>query len=233
MSVETNYNSLQKNNINVIIETLQNSGITNPALIAGILAVVMKETNFILKPETGYNNTDNLRIRSIFSKTRPLTDQQLTNLKKNPKAFFNFVYGNLFGNGSQDGYLYRGRGYNGITFKQNYIQASQDTGVNLVANPDLLNDPKIAAKALAGYYKRNYPKAIKSGIYSANENINSINNPLHAYLLAFGITKGKHTLNPIDTTGGYNKGRAAFPDLLDYVKKKKLIQYPGWLDYLF
>jgi hypothetical protein len=55
-----------------------------------------------------------------------------------------------------DGFKYRGRGYIQLTGKSNYAAASQaifgdDT---LVKNPDLVNDPKIAADVVAWYMER-------------------------------------------------------------------------------
>lgn len=220
MAVESLYKPLQLSYITEIIREAARAGITNPALIAGILSVVAKETGFVLRPETGYQLTDNARIRAIFSKTRSLSDAQLTALKKDPVAFFNFVYGGLFGNGPADGYRYRGRGFNGITFKDNYRLASADTGRDLITNPDLLNDPKIAARALIGYYKRNYPAAVNSRVYPITANINSAPDSLQAYNVAFGITKGKHSASPKDATGGYQKGAKLFPDFYEFVKKK-------------
>ena len=50
-----------------------------------------------------------------------------------------------------EGYKYRGRGYIQLTGKSNYEKYSSAAGVDLVKNPDLANDPKVAAKIAAAY----------------------------------------------------------------------------------
>jgi hypothetical protein len=72
------------------------------------------------------------------------------------------VYGNINGNYSVgDGFRYRGRGYNGITFKNSYQKYGTMIGVDLVSTPDRLNEPEIAAAALAAYFKDGF----RLGVY--------------------------------------------------------------------
>jgi predicted chitinase len=52
-----------------------------------------------------------------------------------------------------DGALYKGRGFVQLTGKSNYISIGAKVGVNLLNNPDLANDPMIAAKVLAHFLK--------------------------------------------------------------------------------
>ena len=47
-----------------------------------------------------------------------------------------------------DGFLFRGRGYVQITGRANYLRASQELGVDLVAHPDRALEPEIAARIL-------------------------------------------------------------------------------------
>lgn len=140
-------------NKNIIIKALRDTGITNPISIAAIMAVVQKESNFKPQSEKSYANTSNARIRSIFSITRNLTDSYLTALKKDPERFFNLVYGGKFGNDLSEGFLYRGRGFNQLTFKGNYKKYGDALGIDLVKNPELVNDPGIAAKIVALFMK--------------------------------------------------------------------------------
>lgn len=212
----------QQQNIDFIIAAAKDAGITNPLFISGILAVVGKESNFLPRVEGSYKNTSVARIRQIFpTQTNSLTDTQIEKLKANDQAFFNQVYGNRFGNNaSGDGYRYRGRGFNQVTFKANYLLAEKDTGQPLIFNPELLNDPKIAAKALIGYYVRNYPKAVNSKAYPITYNTNSVNKADTAYNIAYNINRGTHKLPVVDSTGGYKKGLDSLPVLVNYVKKK-------------
>ncbi len=79
-----------------------------------------------------HRKTSNTRIRKIFGKHlgRYRNDNKLLRaLKANPEAFFNQVYGERGGNGLNDGFKYRGRGFNQLTFKNNYRRFSYH-GVN-------------------------------------------------------------------------------------------------------
>lgn len=155
-----NVTSEQEDNIKLMIRYMNESGITDPIAQIGILAVIGKESNYIPQTENSYSNTSNDRIRSKFSKTRTLTDQELDDLKQDDEDFFNFVYGNRFENGPDEGYLYRGRGFNQLTFKSNYRTYGSKIGENLVSDPDLVNDPDNAAAIAIEFFTkgRSVPK---------------------------------------------------------------------------
>jgi predicted chitinase len=161
-------------NKDIVIAELKAAGITNQFSIAAILSVIDKESGFKPQTEITYANTSNSRIRGIFTdKTGSLSDAELNTLKKDPVKFFNFVYGGKFGNSPTEGFAYRGRGYNQLTYKSQYKKYSEILGLDLVKNPDLVNDPKIAAKVAAAYFVRNFKNnaAIVKARYGAN-NIN-------------------------------------------------------------
>jgi predicted chitinase len=162
---------LSDNNKNIVIKALKDTGITNPVSIAAIMAVVQKESNFKPQSERSYATTSNARIRSIFSITRSLTEDQLKALKKDPVKFFNLVYGGKYGNGMNEGFLYRGRGFNQLTFKGNYKRYGDMLGIDLVKNPDLVNDPVIAAKIVGLYMKSTFKDnaAIVKSRYGAKD----------------------------------------------------------------
>ena len=232
MSVESKYNAAAIDNINRIISAAKAAGINNDFTIAGILAVVSKETGFKLVPEVSYANNTAPYIRSIFpTALAGLTDAQINTLKKNKVNFFNYVYKNFPGNTLPgDGYTYRGRGFNGITGREGYRNATKDTGQDLIKNPDLLNNFDTAAKALIGYYLRWYPLAVKSGKYNIGPSINSLPDLDTAYKVAFNINRGRHKLPIQDPTNGFPRGLENLPDLFDYVKKKRsyIIPRPGF-----
>jgi putative chitinase len=74
---------------------------------------------------------------------------------RNPRALANKVYGGRLGNvGPDDGWRYRGRGLLMTTGRQNYFDSSIWTGLDLVAQPELLGEPKAAAQAAAAYWNR-------------------------------------------------------------------------------
>jgi putative chitinase len=53
--------------------------------------------------------------------------------------------------GAPDGANFRGRGFVQLTGRANYTHYAQEIGVELVINPELANDPHVAAKLLARF----------------------------------------------------------------------------------
>lgn len=158
------------------IDALRKNGITNLDVQSAVLAVIAKESGFVPKPEISYAGTSNARIRTIFqSRVKSLSEDQLTKLKADPIAFFDYIYGNRYGNTAKgDGYKYRGRGLNQITFKDNYKAIGSMIGVDLVNNPDKLNDPKIAAAAAAAYFVIFFKSGKTSGLLKQKIGVNDI-----------------------------------------------------------
>ena len=69
-----------------------------------------------------------------------------------PEMIANIAYGNRMGNTEpNDGWKYHGRGLIQLTGKDNYVHFNRDTGVDCVANPDLLCLPEYAALS-AGWF---------------------------------------------------------------------------------
>lgn len=155
-----NLNPTQKENVAYLVKRMNAKGLTNPLTQAGILAVASKESAFIPQSEGSYRNTPASRIKAIFgSRVAGLTDAQIDALKKDDVAFFDQVYGYKTKVGSElgntsagDGYKYRGRGFNQITFKNLYKKYGNAIGVDLVANPDRLNEVGVASDALIQYF---------------------------------------------------------------------------------
>ena len=91
-----------------------------------------------------------------------MSDDELDEAKADPKQWFDLVYGgewgarNLGNTHEGDGYKYRGRGFNQLTGLSNYARYGQKIGVDLVANPDLANDPAVAAKIAVAYIQDRY-----------------------------------------------------------------------------
>jgi putative chitinase len=148
----------RKENAELIVNALKKYGIVNPLVQKAILSVVGKESNFIPQDETSYKNTKNDRIRKIFgSRVKNLSDNELNKIKKTDE-FWEVVYGGRYGNDSPgDGEKYRGRGFNGLTFKSNYekynnLLKQHGTNVDIVRNPEMVNDPGISAEINALYF---------------------------------------------------------------------------------
>ena len=148
-------------NAQAVINSMNKHGITNPYTQKAILGVIGKECGFVPQNETSYSTTASSRIRSIFgSRVSKMTDAQIDQLKSNDEAFYNYLYGGRYGNSPNEGYKYRGRGFNGITFKGIYQNMQKlldkmgklDRKVDIVANPDVVNDIDVAAECAVLYF---------------------------------------------------------------------------------
>jgi predicted chitinase len=152
-------------NVNLMISDMVNYGITNPYTQIGILAVFGKECGYIPKSEVCYDGTSNGRIRELFGKYLTNYDEkELNDLKDDCEKFFDAVYGKESnrnwdtGNDNVgDGYKYRGRGFNQITFKSTYKKYGDMIGEDLVGNPDKLNDVNVASKAALAFLTKGKP----------------------------------------------------------------------------
>lgn len=141
-------------NEQIVFDQLTSDGFTKEAA-AAVMGVVGGESGFQTLKEASYKTTSNDRIRAIFgSRVSNYSETALTALKQSDENFFNAVYGGMYGNAPNEGYKYVGRGFNGITFKGNYQSAKNATGIDFVSNPELMEQPKYAAKALSAYFKK-------------------------------------------------------------------------------
>lgn len=164
-----NFSAEQKANISYLINAMTAKEITDPLTQIGILSVISKECNFIPKSENPYDTTPNSSIRNKFNnrvndltkqKISDLSETELDTLKHKPEEFFNWVYGNMLGNGSVssgDGYKYRGRGFNQLTGINTYKKYGDRIGEDLVGNPDKVNDVDIAAKVAIEFATKGKP----------------------------------------------------------------------------
>jgi predicted chitinase len=167
-------------NLELVKAALQKQGMTDPKYIAATLGNVMKETGGkSISENMDYSKTSNERIKKIFgSRAAGKTDQELDAIKKDPKQMGEMMYGSGTKMGQQmgntepgDGWKYRGRGFIQLTGKSNYAAASKAIyGDNrLVDNPDLVNDPAVAAEVSAWYMKKGQARMATSlGIDTKN-----------------------------------------------------------------
>jgi putative chitinase len=75
----------------------------------------------------------------------------------NAEKIANKVYSGRMGNTEDgDGFAYRGRGIFQLTGKENYKNCSDGIGVDLITNPELLQEPRCATLSAGWYWnKRN------------------------------------------------------------------------------
>lgn len=153
----------------ILLAAMTKYKIINSFAIRAFRGVVRKESHDG-RPEDDYKNTSIGRIRSIFwSRMKGLSNEEIAELKKNPTKFRDRVYGpddptwmsQKYGNTEiGDGEKYRGRGFNGITFKSNYMKLQKlyeernpgEKNINIVEHPELLDQPEIAAEFAILYF---------------------------------------------------------------------------------
>jgi putative chitinase len=153
----------------VVISALTAAGLSSKAQ-ANILSQVQAESNFIPRSEN-LNYSTPEAIQKTFGKNRIPSLEFAQTLVKNPEALANHVYAKTDGNSEPgDGWKYRGRGFLQHTGKNQYESIKKYTGIDVVTNPDLLNDPAVAAKAIPWFflnYKKKKPEQL--------ENISEVN----------------------------------------------------------
>jgi len=179
--------------VGLIVNSLKESGITSIKAISNILATIKAETGFKVRSEdTFYRSAES--IQKTFGKNRIPTLEFAQQFVGKPEELANEVYKKTDGNSAPgDGYKYRGRGWIQHTGKNQYAAIAKFTGVDVLNNPDLLNDPVVASKALAWFflkYKNKKPEQLES--------IGEVNS-------AVGFA---------DTTGQKAKDRAASAELI-------------------
>lgn len=217
--------STQKTNLDIIVKSFEKWGITNKYTQAGILAIISKESSFRCGFEKGYGNTSNDRIRKIFqSRVGKMSDAELSALKKDDVAFFNLIYGGRYGNAANEGFKYRGAGFNQITFKGNYAAAAKRTNVDLVSHPERIEDPNVAADAAITYFidKFNTGFGSKHKAHYNSPGINGFSSLESATLAVYhanaGFAKSMYSVGKAESTGGLQKALMRAPAFLRFLE---------------
>ena len=228
----------QRKNLDVFIQVLKDGGITNPIFIAAACAIASKESAFVMKRENMKYSAEGLQ------KTFGLDATKANQLAKNEQGIANWVYGaqphgrgNPLGKGRgygpgpyggnigpYDGFIYRGGGLNGITFKAGFEKASKAAGVDLVKDPDKISNVVVASKVALAYYQRAFDTVKKN--YSVS-GLNDFKDLETAVICVYHMTAGvnyplskfKALLNPAsDSLGGMTKAQHRKEEFFDYVK---------------
>lgn len=140
--------------IDPLNEALARFDIDSPHRIAAFLAQIAHESGELRRV------TENLsysaaRLVAVWPNRFP-TLAAARPFERNPEALANRVYANRLGNGppsSGDGWRFRGRGLLQITGRGNYRSCGEALGIDLEAEPELLERPGIAAAAAAQFWK--------------------------------------------------------------------------------
>lgn len=209
-----------KANAATLVSQMKARGITSPFTHAAVLAVVSKESGFIPKSEN--LNYTVAQMQKVFG----LDSATAGSLVGDPKKIGDYVYGPVrkptLGNGVGEGYLYRGRGYNQLTGKANYKKYGDLVGINLIANPDKLNDPKIAADVAIEFFKNGIKSLATLGKLSQYNatNINDFKTVKDSLGAIYHVNAGTgQTAAHIqaDVTGGKAKAESRLGDLYNFV----------------
>ena len=206
----------QTDNIKLIVGALEKFGVTNKHIQAGILATVGKESNFI--PQSENLKYSEANIKRVWPQT-PQAD--VVRLAGNPQALGDYKYGNKGGNAANEGYKYRGRGYNQITFKSTYKKIGDTIGVDLVTYPDKLNDPKVAAEAMAAFFAPELKAGFNAGSFTkfGVTNEGAVRDTTTATKIAVQINAGRRTnFNNAVVQEGFNKAKGTVDSLYDMIR---------------
>lgn len=221
MSYVDTLSAEQKRNMALIKDEAVKGGITNPYSIAAILSIVSKESQFI--PQSENLNYSAKRLQEVFN----LSSSKANEIAGKPEAIGNAVYGGKYGNSKDEGYKYRGRGFNQLTFKGNYDAFGKRINEDIVSNPDKVNDPKTAAKVLIEFNKKGIDSLKNSGKLSSynSTGINDFKNAEDATLAFYHVTAGTGKsvdyvkgLKSKDSLGGMTNALKRVEDLYKYVK---------------
>lgn len=151
-----------KNGIDALNKAMDDAGFTGKYGRAALLAISGGECGWIPKSEDHvYRKPESLE--AIFSKTfknNKAAAEKYANWTGTKEAFFNFVYapennGSKVGNTRpDDGGKFFGRGFIQLTGRENYTKYAKLSGIDILNNPELLNDDYGASAAIAvAYFK--------------------------------------------------------------------------------
>lgn len=152
---------------------LEQFNISTEQQVAAFLAQCAHESGGMVRLEENLNySADGLaaiwpsRFAVMGENKKPLKTKEGKNqpnkfalaLHRKPEAIANVVYASRMGNGpiqSGEGWKYRGRGLKQLTGKDNYTRCKASLNYDLVANPDLLLEPRWAVLSACWFWDVN------------------------------------------------------------------------------
>lgn len=130
------------------------SAIATPVRQAVFLAQLMVESCELRQKEEALNYSPQ-RLRQVWPGRFP-DDAIAARYGHHPQALASHVYANRMGNGDEasgDGWRYRGRGLIQLTGHDNYASFARASGLDALADPDLLLTPDGAARSAAWFWQ--------------------------------------------------------------------------------
>lgn len=138
-------------------EFMPQAGIDNPRRVSAFLAQCGHECAKFTRFEENLNYSAKA-LRAVFGKYFK-DDETANEYARQPEKIANRVYANRMKNGDEasgDGFKYRGRGVIQLTGKANYMAFTNDTGHDIVGNPDkVLQDKKMLVATAIWFWHSN------------------------------------------------------------------------------
>jgi putative chitinase len=222
-STDGNIRNFNKQSVDAIISECKRRGVTNKYIIAGILATISKESAFIPQSENLNYSADGLRktFPSYFGGKNTKSGTNANDYAKKPEKIANYIYGSRGGNENPgDGWKFRGRGFNQITFKSNYKLYGKNIP-GLIENPDLLNQIGPAAVSCVAFYvEGDFKSKDKIKNKFGKSSINDFNDWNEALLCIVNMTAGfGNSTNSQVVRYNYDKAKLCHGFLIDYLEK--------------
>jgi len=129
-------------------------GIDTPLRLAAFLAQIAHESGQFRTLAENLNYSAEALLR-VFPRHFDAT--QATAYARQPERIAARAYANRMGNGDEasgDGWRYRGRGLIQVTGRSNYAACGTALGLDLIAQPELLEQPAPAARSAAWFWYR-------------------------------------------------------------------------------
>ena len=224
-----NKRSFIKANVDAIIAECKSGGITNIYTIAGVLATVSKESGFVPKDEN--MNYSAGRLVEIFPSYFKNGRASASDYAGQPEKIGNYIYGYTWENGTKkigrggnnspgDGYKFRGRGFNQITFKSAYEKYGKKIGVDLISNSANLNTISNAARALVSFYKESEKDTKKLKSKFNKSSLNDFDNWDQALLCIINMTAGfGNSTSSNVVKWAYDNAKKCHSFLIEYLQK--------------
>lgn len=137
--------------VNVLNDAMRRNEINTPKRMAAFLAQAGHESaQFTAVVE----NLNYSAAALLATWPKRFTRELAEKVQRQPEAIANIVYAGRYGNNTLgDGWLYRGRGWFQVTFKDNYLACGIALGLDLVQFPQKLEEAINAALSAAWYWK--------------------------------------------------------------------------------
>lgn len=137
---------------------MERFGINTPARKAAFVAQLLHESAMFTR--TGENlNYSAKRLREVWPKRFP-SDEIAAQYERSPEKLANLVYAGRMGNGDEksgDGWRFRGRGPIHLTGRSNYGACGKAIGHDLIAKPELLEQPDVGCLAAGWFWAAGNP----------------------------------------------------------------------------